>query len=188
MVGIALAGWMVACAGANAETLKLSAAANAQAAAKSVMRYAEQRKFANAKVYDKQVFQVSLGGEVLGTLVSGSGLFTTEVQSDNSTCFIALVKPDNKVVLMPTVGFGDWETESCLSIEAVGTLSPQPQTGFGRIVVIHGGSTGPASSGRSPVVLMWNSKTRSFEIDLEASMKAGRVSEGTVAAMRKALQ
>jgi hypothetical protein len=185
-VGIALAVLLAGCGSANAETLKLSAAADSKAAAKAVLAYAAKDNYANAEVYDKQVFQMSLGTEVLGTLVSGSGLLTTDGR-ENSTCFVALVKLDSKVALTPTVGVGEWEAESCLSIDAVGLVSPQPVTGFGRVVVIHSGAAGNTETA-SAVILAWNSKARRLELDLGASKKAGLAGATTIAAVKKAIQ
>jgi hypothetical protein len=185
MVGIALAGWMVACGSADAETLRISAAANADAAAKVVRRYAEDNNYVNSDLYDKQLFKLSLGAESIGTLVTGSGVLTVNGRS-NSTCFVALVRSDGKVSLTPTVGVGEWEVESCLSVEAVGAVSPQPKTGFGRIVVIHSAAAGRTET-EPTVVLAWNPKDRRLEIDLDASRKAGEV-PSTIAAVRKVLQ
>ena len=98
-----------------------------------------------------------------------------------ATCFAALVMPDGALSVVRTIGFGNWEAESCAAAEAVGLIR-NPL----RVVVVYR-THSAATTAREPVVLTIDERTRRLAVDVPGSRSASLTGATTIKAVRQAL-
>ncbi|QHM73900.1 hypothetical protein [Mixta intestinalis] len=68
---------------------------------------------------DKQSFQIKDNNNTVGVFIAGKGFNA----NDDTVCFVGWVSGKEKTVkLIPTIGYGNWEAETCLNTEAVSLI------------------------------------------------------------------
>jgi hypothetical protein len=98
-------------------------------------------------------------------------------------CFLALVQ-DGRTTLVPTIGSGNWEAETCGRALATGLIA----SGDTVLVGIVYEAASPNTLVREPVVLRWNRKTRTLVPDEALSQRASEKGATTISAMRRLLR
>jgi len=129
------------------------------------------------KIAPAQSFRIVEGGSEAATLVTGEGNMPG---TTNAGCFVAIVH-QGKASLTPTIGYGDYEAETCSGPASVGVLSSGSPVRFG--VVFDASS--PNAQVREPVVVSWNRGDNTLLIDDALSVKASQAGALTIAAMRQ---
>jgi hypothetical protein len=147
-----------------------------------VLQRVAGEKLADVVFFPSQSFRLSQRSYAIGTLVNGRGMFRLQGR-DNATCFVAVVKANGSTDVTMTIGSGFWEAETCIGVEAVGTVDQEPP---GLVIIYRAAS--PNVEAIEPVVLNWNARKGHFEIDMPASQKASLAGATTVTGVRKALK
>ncbi len=119
------------------------------------------------------------GRERVGSLVALRGPVPDRASSPRP-CHLLLLRPGAPAALLPTIGEGEWEAETCLGLEAVGMLPPDGATP--RIGLIYRAAS-PNAEPREPLVLRLDPATP--RLDIEASRRASEAGATTIAAMRR---
>lgn len=170
---------MTPAAPASAGKVALSGSADAEAIAQTKTAAAGEQ-MAKVQITSAQSFGLSVDGQRAASIVTG------EASLSNGTpgCFAAIVQ-DGKASLVPTIGQGEYEAESCDKPTAVGILSSS-----GDVVRIGAvfGAFSPNATVSEPIVLNWSRSTGAFSIDAAGSSKASQAGAQTIAAMRSAVQ
>lgn len=66
-----------------------------------------------------QVFQVEIDGHKAGSFIAGQGFDV----NDRNVCFVAWAAGNNQIDdIIPTIGFNQWEAESCNATKAVSVI------------------------------------------------------------------
>ena len=156
--------------------LKLLAPADAPALA--AVRQAAAT-LSDVVVTSAQSFKIMSGGQQVATFVAGEGKAPDAV---NAGCFAAIVQ-NGRATLLPTIGSGAWEAETCLSTDAVGILG---SSGPMRIAVIYKAAS-PNAEVLEPVVLQWD-RGGHVTIDEAASTRASTAGATSVKAVRDLLK
>ena len=133
-----------------ADGLKLSLSPDSKVIADVLSRVGHE-KIRDAVVFREQSFRLSQNGAYVGALVTGRGLASSADGGEKATCFLAFAKTDGTTILLQTVGAGDWETESCIAVVAVGFICDQPASGSFELAVLHRAAS-PNASVVEPVV------------------------------------
>ncbi len=138
------------------------------------------------ELFASQSFRILGDGREVGRLVSGRGELPAASADANpgESCFVALVRPGKQPDTVLTIGFGDWEAESCVTVVALGLL---PAAGAQTRAGIIYKATAPHESPIEPVVVTW-SDTQPLQIDAAASKRASNAGATTLKAMREALR
>lgn len=164
---------------ASAGKVALSGSADAEAIAQTKTAAAGEQ-MAKVQITSAQSFGLSVDGQRAASIVTG------EASLSNGTpgCFAAIVQ-DGKASLVPTIGQGEYEAESCDKPTAVGILSSS-----GDVVRIGAvfGAFSPNATVSEPIVLNWSRSTGALSIDAAGSSKASQAGAQTIAAMRSAVQ
>lgn len=170
---------MAPSAPASAGKVALSGSADAEAIAQTKTAVAGQQ-MTKVQITSPQSFGLTVDGQRVASIVTG------EASLANGTpgCFAAIVQ-DGKVSLVPTIGQGEYEAESCDKPTAVGILSSS-----GDVVRIGAvfGAFSPNATVSEPIVLNWSRSTGALSIDAAGSSKASQAGAQSIAAMRKAVQ
>ena len=124
----------------------------------------------NGVVFAEHSATIVHDGQPIGLLVSGSGL-AQDASRENSNCFLALIKTAGKVELIRTIGAGEWEAESCLSLQAIGVVRRAGAKALPRIGLVYKAGA-PHGAAIEPVVLAFEPKTATLRIDEIASKQA----------------
>ncbi|TCP70963.1 hypothetical protein C8J43_10233 [Sphingomonas sp. PP-CE-1G-424] len=157
-------------------SLKLLAPADAGAIA--AVRQAAGT-LSDVAVTSAQSFKIMSGGQQIATFVAGEGKAPDAV---NAGCFAAIVQ-NGRATVLPTIGSGAWEAETCLSTDAVGILGASDPV---RIAVIYKAAS-PNAEVLEPVVLQWDRAGR-VTIDEAASTRASTAGATSVKAVRELLK
>lgn len=157
-------------------SLKLLAPADAGAIA--AVRQAAGT-LSDVAVTSAQSFKIMSGGQQIATFVAGEGKAPDAV---NAGCFAAIVQ-NGRATVLPTIGSGAWEAETCLSTDAVGILGASDPV---RIAVIYKAAS-PNAEVLEPVVLQWD-RTGRVTIDEAASTRASTAGATSVKAVRELLK
>lgn len=126
-----------------------------------------------------QSFKIMRGGQQVATFVAGEGRVPDAV---NAGCFAAIVQ-NGRATVLPTIGSGAWEAETCLSTDAVGIFGASDPV---RIAVIYKAAS-PNAEVLEPVVLQWDRAGR-VTIDEAASTRASIAGATSVKAVRDLLK
>ncbi|WP_260597410.1 hypothetical protein [Sphingomonas endolithica] len=154
----------------------LKLAAPADPAAIAAVRRAADR-LTDITITAAQSFKIMQGGQQVATFVAGEG---KAPDATNAGCFAALVR-DGRATVLPTIGSGAWEAETCLATSAVGILDAGNSV---RIGVIYQAAS-PNAEPLEPVILRWDRGAGSFAIDEAASTRASIAGATSVAALRR---
>ncbi len=169
-----------------AQELTLAPAINFKAVERNVLAYVAKQGMRNGIAFTKQSFSLHQNGSSVGTLVTGRALMTVDGR-ENATCFLAFVRPDGVIDLLPTVGAGVWEAESCMSVDAIGIIRNAGTSGLIRIAAVHKGAS-PNTATLEPVVVSWDPQGLHMSIDEESSRKASIAGATNIASIRQALE
>jgi hypothetical protein len=142
-----------------------------------VLNRAGQDQIRGATAFQKQSFRLSQNGALIGTLVSGRGYVqTSEKLEDGSPierliCFLALAQTSGAIDLVRTIGTGEWEAESCTSIEAAGIVTATGSAAQ-KIAIVYDAHVFPRSQLPEVVIFSWDEGAQRIEIDEAASRQA----------------
>lgn len=135
--------------------------------------------WSEVKVSRTQSFRLFSGEREVATLVTGEATLAPDVPG----CFAGVVQGD-RVVLVPTIGQGEYETTSCGGPVAAGLLSPGEPVGIGVVFT----SYSPNAESREPIAFVWDAATNLFAIDAAKSKKASLAGAQSIADMRRAIR
>jgi len=160
-------------------TLQLSGMADRQAIA-AVRAEAARQEMTRVTIASTQSFNVTEGGRIVAALVTGRGNLPN---TDLNGCFVA-TRQGSETMLIPTLGYGDYELEPCARPLAVGLLSSSASTAKLGLVF---GSYSREGNETVPIVINWDRSNNTLLIDDAMSTKASQVGAQTIAAMKKLL-
>lgn len=154
---------------------KLAGQADSRAVA-ATLAEARRQKMTDVEVSEVQSFRVTDGARQVATVLTGKGKMPDATYAG---CFIAIQQGDD-VELIPTLGYGNYEAETCGGPLTVGIVSGDPVR-FG--IVFRGYSREAETS--VPLVVEWNRGDNSLLIDDALSTKALDGRATSIAAMRR---
>ena len=128
-----------------------------------------------------QSCKITCGGAAVGSFLSGSGEFSNDAGAKTATCFAAFVPTEGRVSVVPTIGKGDWEAETCESVKAISTLPASG--GTARIGVLYQASS-PNAEPIEPVVFDLGGGSGVLAVDTQATRKASLAGITTVGKLR----
>lgn len=175
----------IASAGAGAGEVKLLPAFNSKNISMAMLKRTSQDKLSDVVIFNKQSFHIVEDNIPIGTLVSGRGVLSDNGR-ENSTCFVAIVRQDNLIDLLLTIGVNEWEAASCIDVNAVGLITKQTKAGRLHIGLVYKAAS-PNAALSEPVVLSWDIQSHRLTIDLESSKEASLAGATTIPKIRKAL-
>lgn len=155
--------------------LKLSGAAGAEAIA-ATLAEAKRQGMTGVEVTQAQSFRVTEGGRDVATLLTGKGKMADATYAG---CFIA-TQQGGETMVIPTLGYGEYEAQTCGGPTAVAILSSGSPV---RIGVTFRGSS-PSAGGTVPMVIEWDRADNTLLIDQALSSKAQDSGVTTVADLR----
>ncbi len=155
--------------------LKLAGQADGTAVA-ATLAEARRQKLTDVEISKAQSFRVVDGARQVATVLTGHGDMPDAIAAG---CFIA-IQQRGDVELIPTLGYGNYEAETCGGPLAVGIVSSAPVR-FG--IVFRGYSREAKTS--VPMVVEWNRSDNTLLIDDALSTKALDGGATSIAAMRR---
>lgn len=156
--------------------LRLSGPAAAGAIA-AVEAEAARQKMAAVRIDRSQSFNVVDGGKTVATLVTGRGNLPDTTLNG---CFVAMLQ-GHETMLIPTLGYGEYEAEPCGGPLAVGFLSSGAMPRLG--IVFR--SYSREAEQLIPIVVEWDRSNNTMLIDEDASRRALDAGATSISAMRK---
>lgn len=139
---------------------------------KAVYESTVKKNISGGTPVQNQVFQIEINGKKTGTFIAGEG-FNSD---DENVCFIGWEEGDNKsVTTIPTIGFDQWEAETCNETKAVSVISKDNNSA--KIAVIY--------QAASPNAIAWESvildvNDNGLTIDQELTDKFGSQGAKTI--------
>jgi hypothetical protein len=119
---------------------------------KSVYESALQQSIASGVPAEHQVFNVNVDGEKSVTFIAGKGFDG----KDNNVCFVSLADGHGRVaVTIPTIGFNQWEAETCTATRAVSIIAQKDHRA--KIAVIYEAASPNATAWESVLFDLNNS-------------------------------
>ncbi|RZL70674.1 MAG: hypothetical protein EOP66_16010 [Sphingomonas sp.] len=155
--------------------LKLAGQADGTVVA-ATLAEARRQKMTDVEISRTQSFRVVDGARQVATVLTGHGDMPDAIAAG---CFIAIQQGDD-VELIPTLGYGNYEAETCGGPLAVGIVSSTPVR-FG--IVFRGYSREAKTS--VPMVVEWNRSDNTLLIDDVLSTKVWDGGATSIAAMRR---
>ena len=155
--------------------------ARSPVASAPILRQVQRLGLRRAEVFARQTFRLERGGRPAGLLVSGRGMQVNARGSEQSTCFVAFVAPGGTVSVVKTIGFDEWEAESCVSVAGVGKV------GAAALIAIIYRAGSPNADVSEPVVLSLDDANHRLTIDLQASRWASLAGAATIEGVDRAL-
>jgi uncharacterized cupin superfamily protein len=155
--------------------LKLGGTADAASVA-ATLAEAKRQGMSGVEVTAAQSFRITEGGREVATVLTGEG---KAADATFAGCFVALRTGDN-VELIPTLGSGDYEAQTCGGPTAIGILSSGNPVRFGLTFR----SYSQEAEETVPMVVNWDRTDGTLLIDTELSTKAADGGVKTVAGMR----
>ncbi len=157
--------------------VKLSGAAGTAAIA-AAEADAKRRGMTGVAATTAQSFRLTEAGRDVATVITGKA---TMPDAPYAGCFVAVVS-DADVKLIPTIGHGEYEAETCGGPSSVGLLSSRDPVRFGIVF----DASSPNAEVQEPVVVNWDRATNAIAIDDARSTAASQAGATTIAAMRRA--
>ena len=157
------------------QALKLAGQADGIAVA-ATLAEAQRQKMTDVEISKTQSFRVVDGARQVATVLTGHGDMPDAIAAG---CFIA-IQQRGDVELIPTLGYGNYEAETCGGPLAVGIVSSAPVR-FG--IVFRSYSREAKTS--VPLVVEWNRRDNTLLIDDVLSTKAWGGGATSIAAMRR---
>lgn len=135
---------------------------------KTIYDAASQYHIENGSPVDKQAFSVNSDGKHLGDFIAGQG-FNAQ---DDAVCFIAWSDGNGKIQrIVPTIGFDNWEAETCAGTKAVGVLADDDK-GSTKLAVIYSAQS-PNAIATESVILSLDKSTGVLSLDDSLTKKIG---------------
>lgn len=178
--------FLSSCYTAQPNEVRLLSLAVEQSTADRVILRAAQNGIVNARVLANMSYVIRTADGSSVSIVLGRGQ-SGMTSRQNSVCFVAVAKADKEVDLLPTIGFGTWETEACVGVAFVGLLRNRSENSSARLGIIFRAAS-PNFATLEPVVITWRRPLQDFEIDLEASSRASLAGAITIEGISRALQ
>lgn len=145
---------------------------------KTIYDAASQYHIENGSPVDKQAFSVNSDGKHLGDFIAGQG-FNAQ---DDAVCFIAWSDGNGKIQrIVPTIGFDNWEAETCTGTKAVGVLADDDK-GSTKLAVIYSAQS-PNAIATESVIFSIDKETGALVFDKELTRKLSVQSVGTLTAL-----
>jgi hypothetical protein len=154
--------------------LKLAGQADGAAVA-ATLAEAQRQQMTDIKISKSQSFRVINGTKQVATVLTGEGKMP---DATNAGCFIAIQQGDD-VALIPTLGYGNYDADTCGGPLAVGIVSANPVR-FG--IVFRSYSRDAEIT--APMVVEWNRSDNTLLIDDALSTKVVNAGAGSIAAIR----
>ncbi len=159
--------------------VRLSGAAGTAAVA-TVEAEAKRQGMTDVAATTAQSFRLTEAGRAVAAIVTGKA---TMPHARYAGCFVAIVR-DANVRVIPTIGYGEYEAETCVGPASVGLLSARDPVRFGIVF----DASSPNAEVQEPVVVNWDRTTNALAIDDARSTAASRAGATTIAAMRRAVR
>lgn len=164
---------------ASTGTVTLSGSADAEAMTQTQTTAASQQ-MTKVQITPSQSFGLLVDGQRIASIITGEASLTNGALG----CFAAIVQGGN-VSMVPTIGRGEYEAESCDKPTALGIISSSDD-------VVRFGAVFSAFSHNAtlsePIVLNWSRSTGTLSIDAARSSRASQAGAQTIAAMRRTVQ
>ncbi|MEH3040498.1 MAG: hypothetical protein PGN21_10605 [Sphingomonas paucimobilis] len=160
-----------------AANLRLSGAASAASIA-AAEASATRNGWSDVKASQAQSFRLVAGEREVAALVTGEATLAPDVPG----CFAGVVQND-RVVLVPTIGQGEYETTACGGPVAAGILRAGAPAAIGVIFK----SYSPNAESLEPIAFTWDVANNRFTIDAERSKRASLAGAQSIADMQRAL-
>lgn len=148
-----------------------------KAARAAVVAEAGRQGMIDVDVAPSQSFVVTEGRQKVATLLTGRGTMPGAV---NAGCFVAVRQADD-TALIPTLGYGNYEAETCGGPLAVGLLASGTTVRIGLIFR----SYSQDAAETTPMVIEWDRSTNTLLIDEASSNRAFDSGATSIAAMRR---
>ena len=159
-----------------AADLKLAGLADSAAIA-AALAEAQRQNLTDITVSKTQSFRLTSGTKQVATILTGEGKMADAI---NPGCFVAIQQGDD-IELIPTLGYGNYDAETCGGPLAIGILSPSNPVRFG--IVFRGYSRDAETS--VPLVVEWNRGDNTLLIDDALSTKASNGGATSIADIRR---
>ena len=156
------------------QDLKLAGQADGAAVA-ATLAEAQRQQMTNIKISKSQSFRVINGTKQVATVLTGEGKMP---DATNAGCFIAIQQGDD-VALIPTLGYGNYDADTCGGPLAVGIVSANPV----RFGILFRSYSRDAEI-TAPMVVEWSRSDNTLLIDDALSTKAVNAGAGSIAAIR----
>lgn len=159
-------------------SLRLSGSAPVNAI-NAVEEEAARQKMTQIRVDPTQSFAVIDGNQTVATLVTGEGSMP---DAKRNGCFVAM-KQGDETMLIPTLGYGEYEFETCGGPLAVGFVSTAVMPKLG--IVFR--SYSREAEETVPIIVEWDRSNNTLLIDDAASRRALDARATNIAQIRQAL-
>lgn len=157
-----------------AQDLKLAGQADGAAVA-ATLAEAQRQQMTDITISKSQSFRVVNGTKQVATVLTGEGKMP---DATNAGCFIAIQQGDD-VALIPTLGYGNYDADTCGGPLAVGIVSANPV----RFGIVFRSYSRDAEI-KAPMVVEWNRSDNTLLIDDALSTKVVNAGAGSIAAIR----
>ncbi|WP_241606070.1 hypothetical protein [Rosenbergiella epipactidis] len=149
---------------------------------KNIFHKALEKTIQGGMPVNSQTFTLTRNGKVLGTFIAGKGFN----EQDDNVCFIGW-SVQNTVVktIIPTIGYDDWQAESCRETKAVGVISSAKEKET-KIAVIYKAAS-PNTLTDETIVFSVESANSTLYIDRALTKKLSTSGATTLAEVKKAL-
>lgn len=168
---------------ARADTTLKSVSSLDDALVSAVRNQALAAGLHDATLIKTQSFVVLQNGKPIGMLMSGTGSLSIGNGISNGACFVAWQNAGEPAVsILPTVGSGDWEAETCRSVSAVGLLDTSSSAfsiGFAY------SADSPHATVEEPVVLSMDPIGHTLHVNAVETKRASDTGATTIKAMRR---
>jgi peptidoglycan hydrolase-like protein with peptidoglycan-binding domain len=156
------------------QDLKLAGQADGAAVA-ATLAEAQRQQMTDIKISKSQSFRVINGTKQVATVLTGEGKMP---DATNAGCFIAIQQGDD-VALIPTLGYGNYDADTCGGPLAVGIVSANPV----RFGILFRSYSRDAEI-TAPMVVEWSRSDNTLLIDDALSTKTVNAGAGSIAAIR----
>jgi peptidoglycan hydrolase-like protein with peptidoglycan-binding domain len=156
------------------QELKLAGQADGAAVA-ATLAEAQRQQMTDITISKSQSFRVVNGTKQVATVLTGEGKMP---DATNAGCFIAIQQGDD-VALIPTLGYGNYDADTCGGPLAVGIVSANPVR-FG--IVFRSYSRDAEIT--APMVVEWDRSDNTLLIDDALSTKVVNAGAGSISVIR----
>jgi len=163
---------------ATSSGLRLSGGVGSAAIA-AVRTEAARQKLTGVQIARAQSFRIMRARRETASLVTGRA---TVPGAANAGCFVAIVH-GTETMLIQTIGYADYEAETCSGPVAIGLLSTGDPIKFGFVFA----ASSPNAEVYEPIVIDWDRGDNTLLIDDALSTKASLAGAQTIAAIKKLL-
>ncbi|AMB76256.1 hypothetical protein [Pantoea ananatis] len=135
---------------------------------KDLFKKSTDKMISGGSPVDGQSFALISNNKTVGSFISGHG-FNAQ---DNDVCFIGWSKKEPTISeVIPTIGFDNWEAETCAATKSVGIISKDNDAST-KIAVIYEASSPNASSDEA-IIFSVDNESGDISIDQGLTEKIG---------------